>query len=476
MLCQQDLQEEASTRLDHFEEFVRSSTQQDLDQAKSDLAEKIERLQSLAFIDDSINELVEELRLESEDLASSIGEEFIAAEARRDRALAALADEKPMPSDFPTHKSNARAVNELVNELQQRSQQVLGESKDGVQEELRELKARETLGKHLPEVIDEIEKLKQLAAYQLCLNDTNTAAITRKSSDVTKRVVTSQLADSFTSELEKLGFTHVEVELQAAGGERGALYHQLILKRAPGIELPRVVSEGEASTLSIAAFFAELSTSESDSAILFDDPVSSMDHMWREHVAHRLAIEAKDRQVVVFTHDIVFLLALARFAQEVGAELHNQCLRRGPGGAGVSAPDLPWVAMKVRNRIGVLKNRWQEAEKLHRTAAATEYESAAKDIYGLLRESWERGIEEVLLEGIVERYRPNIQTQQVKVIADITEDDCNAIEAGITKSSRWLVGHDLAPAENAPVPDPDELEQDILALADWVGSIRKRRN
>ena len=78
------------------------------------------------------------------------------------------------------------------------------------------------------------------------------------------------------------------------GGERGNLYHKMVLTRAPGVELPKVVSEGEARCLSIAAFFAELSTTEYPSAILFDDPVSSLDYKWRSSVASRLVQEAKN--------------------------------------------------------------------------------------------------------------------------------------------------------------------------------------
>jgi hypothetical protein len=40
--------------------------------------------------------------------------------------------------------------------------------------------------------------------------------------------------------------------------------------------------------------------------IVFDDPVSSLDHMRREQIARRLAREAKVRQVNVFTHDLAF--------------------------------------------------------------------------------------------------------------------------------------------------------------------------
>ena len=54
------------------------------------------------------------------------------------------------------------------------------------------------------------------------------------------------------------------------GGADGVFYHKLVLARAPAVELPMVVSEGEQRCPSIAAFFAELSTA--------DDP-SSMDSL-----------------------------------------------------------------------------------------------------------------------------------------------------------------------------------------------------
>ena len=81
------------------------------------------------------------------------------------------------------------------------------------------------------------------------------------------------------------------------------LYHRLVLARAPGVELPKVVSEGEQRCLAIASFFAELSTADDRSAIVFDDPVSSLDYMWRESVARRLVEEAKTRRSGTVTRD-----------------------------------------------------------------------------------------------------------------------------------------------------------------------------
>lgn len=76
---------------------------------------------------------------------------------------------------------------------------------------------------------------------------------------------------------------------------------------------------------------------------------------------------------------------------------------------------------------------------------------------------------------IVERYRPSVQTQQIAKIADVTDEDCRQLEAGMTKCSRWLPGHDQAAAARTPVPGPNELREDIDALESWVKAIKKRR-
>ena len=263
--------------------------------------------------------------------------------------------------------------------------------------------------------------------------------------------------------------------LKELGGADGVFYHKLVFTRAPGVDLPKVVSEGEQRCLSIAAFFAELSTADDMSGIVFDDPVSSLDYQWRQAVARRLVQEAKTRQVIVFTHDVVFLLLLKQFAEELAVEQFDQHVRFLSKGAGVCSEELPWVALPIKKKIGHLKNSWQSADKLSRDGHQDAYEKDAKYLYGLLREAWERALEEVLLGGVVERYRPSIQTQQISQIADITANDCKMVETAMTKCSKWLPGHDQAAAARSPVPNPEELKADIEALDNWVTAIRNRR-
>jgi hypothetical protein len=45
----------------------------------------------------------------------------------------------------------------------------------------------------------------------------------------------------------------------------------------------------------------------------------------------------------------------------------------------------------------------------------------------------------------------------------------------MTKTSRFLEGHDEAIAVADPVPSPDELCQDIINLETWIAEIRHRR-
>src|SRR5579859_6417591 len=154
----------------------------------------------------------------------------------------------------------------------------------------------------------------------------------------------------------------------------------------------------------------------------------------------------------------------------------DQHVRHMSKGAGVCVDELPWVALPVKKRMGHLKSELQRVEKLARDGHQDNYEREAKYLYGLLREAWERALEEVLLGGVVERYRPDVQTQRLFPIADITPEDCKTLETAMTKCSTWLPGHDKAPAARAPVPGPAELQADIKILSDWVDAIRKRRN
>lgn len=479
VLCQQNLDPETRERLRRFEAFVVSTAEQELRQARDILTTRQGALAELKVTSEAVEEAIKEIRIEHAEVADAVTDALATNDRRRKVVMLALSEDKDLPADVPALAKVAQEVDALAGQIAERIETLRASTTDDprkrMTDEVSELRARRVLAKHEQAVLDEIERKKKHAAYGLCIDDTRTQAITQKSTAVTKTAVSQKLKKGFRDELELLAFRHVEVELIEAGGTEGVLYHKLILTRAPGAELPKVVSEGEQRCLSIAAFFAELSTADDHSGIVFDDPVSSLDYKWREGVARRLVLEAKTRQVIVFTHDVVFLLLLKQFAEECAVEQLDQHVRHLSRGAGVCAEELPWVALKVAKRIGHLKKLLQDADKLHRDGNQSAYEREASLIYGYLREAWERGLEEVLLGGVVERYRPGVQTQQIGRIADITAEDCRTVETAMTKCSKWLPGHDQAAAARADIPDPAALKADIDTLENWVNGIRGRR-
>ncbi len=480
VLCQQIIDDTTAARLRQFATFVASTTERELRDLRADFANRRKALTDLHVATDPAAETIKEIRVDSEELADSITKALEQNERLRTDILNALSSDGDPPSELPAPIVISTSASALADQLEARVRTLQSSSNSAASRQLtleaQELRARKLLGSHENEVLAEIERKKRLAAYELCLNDTRTHAITQKSTAVTRSVVTQTLKDNFKKELARLAFQSIEVELTEVGGAEGVLYHKLILTRAPGVDLPSVVSEGEQRCLAIAAFFAELSTADEPSGIVFDDPVSSLDYQFREAVARRLVEEGKNRQVIVFTHDVVFLHHLKQLSEELTVEQVDQHVRQLSKGAGVCAPELPWVAMPSKKKIGFLKSEWQRIDKLFRDGHEALYEKEAKHLYGLLRETWERALEEVLLGGVVERFRPAIQTKHIKVIADISEIDCATLEVAMTKCSRWLPGHDQAAAARAPVPKPAELNADIAALEQWVANIRSRRS
>jgi recombinational DNA repair ATPase RecF len=476
-LCQQIIHEDAATRLKHLAEFVNSTAQQEADATRADYSARQDAMLSLQIERHGVAAAATELATDEPTFASRIKQCFDNAKQIQQSvsALTEDGDESALVITFDPKLSTD--IESVATSLKTRAAQ-LRTSKTSLspqeQTELNELEARMVLGIIVDSVTAEINRKRELSALAQSVSDTSSTAVTKKSTELTKLLVTDQLRQTFQDELKKVDFTHLSVEIKDAGGSKGALYHKLIFSNAPGVKVTDVLSEGESRALSLASFVTELSTAPTQSSIIFDDPVSSLDHQWRETIGRRLVAETKQRQVIVFTHDLLFLKILMAEAAQENVNCAHQYVRR-EGAAGVCSADLPWIAMGVKERIGVLRTRLQAANAVANKGDHDGYENAGREIFGRLRETWERAVPEVLLNDVVERYRPSIETKKIAPLHDITEADCKAVEIGMTACSRWIRGHDEALADGTPFPKPDQLKKHIDELEDWVKGIRKRR-
>lgn len=333
-----------------------------------------------------------------------------------------------------------------------------------------ELDARVRLSQLKDAVITAVKKLGHQAKLSRCLSAVKTQAISTKASELAEKVVSRELEAALNREFKLLGVGALSVSLQTRT-DRGKALHKLKLQLPQSRRPGEILSEGEQRAIAIGSFLAEVGLSGGKGGVVFDDPVSSLDHRRRERVASRLAMEAGQRQVIVFTHDLYFLCVLMEQAKLADVPITTQSLTRRAEGFGVADPELPFEAKSASKRISSLKAQHQLIAKLHKNGEEQEHRKQTVDAYYRLRMAWERAVEEVLLREVVLRFRKSVETQRLAGVV-VEDGDYAQVNAGMTKCSNYA--HDKALIGGVAVPDPDELLADILALEAWRARIDKR--
>jgi len=473
VLCLQPLGTEAHERLTRFEVHVRSDTEAKAMEAEDKYDQAIRKVELLRY--QSSRTIGTEVWTELGEHADEVRRHCVTARLRRRAALRGTFDDRvpDLPDDCgPRLVAASRSLKEraLAVELAADS-----DERAALEKERGELHDRDLLRNRIAAVRREAGRITSLKKLSAALQSTDTARITRESSSLATKLVTPGLQQAFERELQALGVRAMRVELTRAGGQYGVQRYKITLDGVDGASPAEVLSEGERTCVGLAGFLSELATASHQSAIVLDDPVTSLDHRWRRAVARRLIEEGSRRQVNIFTHDAVFLLELLEQAEDDGIALRLSHVARSGGKPGTVFDGAPWVAMKVKDRIGFLKNRLQQAEATLRRGDDQTYDLLAGDLYGSLRETWERAVEEVLLNSAVVRFGREVQTKRLKRVTDITEEDIGAVDDGMTKCSRFMRGHDQPSAVTEDMPRPDEIRSDIDALDAWVGNLRKTR-
>jgi hypothetical protein len=288
----------------------------------------------------------------------------------------------------------------------------------------------------------------------------NPRSITIKQGELFSTHITDKYTETFKNECRLLNAPMV-VKI-AQKNAKGSTLRKL---QVAGMVANSVLSEGEQRAISLADFLTEVQMNPNNKGVFFDDPITSQDHHRREKIAERLVELASQKQIVVFTHDISFFIRLKIFAETKGIQYGFTTLRNAGGNPGVISPDLPWIAQPVKQRIGTLRDRLVRLKKIEQSGNEDEYLFTVKAWYELLREGWERAVEERLFKGVVERFMLGVQTQKLKKVT-ISDELLDDIEKGMTESSSWV--HDAAAGLNPTPPDTTKADADLNNLNDFA--------
>lgn len=478
VLCQQPVQTEARERMLRFEEFIQKDTERQAQLAEGKTRTERQQLASLSMGLRPLRAQLEEAALQNPALAKAARRALASARLRRYVLMRSRGQTQPpqLPSAELSPVMDLGKLETTLRGYAADLQKAAGaDERRKLEAELAELNDRALLGGMLQQVTEEVERLKNIQFLEQCLTDTATNSITKLGNDIADTVITPKLRDRFQEEIVKLAAEKVRVEIVRSGGKYGSPQYQVRLFAKPDAPVGNILSEGEQTCVALAAFLTELATATHCSTLVFDDPVSSLDHRWRKQVAKRLVEEAHQRQIVVFTHDLIFVNDLHDLAYEKKRPIQLVTVSRGPSGAGVVAQGLPWKAQRVEERIDNLEKDARAAKTLHTNNQEDEYRKAAVDAYAALRASWERALEDVAFFRVVQRHRDYINTKDLKKASVLTEADCDAFQAGFKKCCDVIDAHDPSAARNAEPPPPDDLLKDIQALKDWVTALRDRQ-
>jgi len=471
-LCQQPLAAGAA-RLLRFDAFLKQEAEATAQTRRKELdtATRLLAAQALSLNLDEV--AYSEVEALDSQLAKDVRSFEDALKAKHEAIKTAIASGVWAGTDQEL-SSPSVALQTLVNRLNSEAK-TLEDAADEkqraeLQHQLIELDARIRLRQVKEAVLTAVARLSHQAKLRDCLHDVKTNAISHKSSDIAEKVVSKELEEALNREFKALGVASLSVTLQSRA-DKGKALHKLNLQLAHSCNPGDILSEGEQRAIAIGSFLAEVGLSGGKGAVVFDDPVSSLDHRRRERVAKRLVVEAGKRQVIVFTHDIYFLCILMEEAESAGVPIATQSMIQCPEGFGATDPELPFDGKNTTKRISALKVQHQVIAKLHKSGAEQEYRKQTIDAYQHLRMAWERAVEEVLLRKVVLRFRKGVETQR---LAEVLVDDADykKVDAGMTRCSNFA--HDKAMMGGVSVPDPDELLADIQALEEWRSEVEAR--
>jgi energy-coupling factor transporter ATP-binding protein EcfA2 len=476
VLCHQPFSAEAAKRLQSFETFVKDEAKKAEEATHVQYQKALDAIKQPNIAMTALPEMFRFMKddLGNEALAKALKKCVVAAKWRLRRFCANHAENittNPLTVAVPETQIQA-ASQSLTERAAALTNEKNSEERKKLEQEHAELQDRRWLAVVKDDVLAEIERIKERKRLKKLNGDSKTTGVTAKSSELAKNLVTDALRAQFSKETEKLKLGALAVELQHAQSRAGAALFRVSLSRKPDETVSAILSEGEFRCIALAAFMAEQATTESRSTIVFDDPVCSLDHMHREQVAERLAEEAVNRQVVIFTHDLAFLFLLEESCVSAGANISYRWIARNRNDIGLCKTDAPPRARPIEKAIDALANHLSSVKVHYENGDTMKWEQAVGLFERELRILWERAVEESVAP-VVKRFRNKVDTKNLSKLTAITVEDCENMRLGYGRSSTLL--HSDGDSLNRPLPEPQVIENEINFLKNWIVDIRERQ-
>ena len=191
--------------------------------------------------------------------------------------------------------------------------------------------------------------------------------------------------------------------------------------------------------------------------VVFDDPVSSLDHRRVEEVAERVAALSETAQVIVFSHDIFFTTTLLQIIEDAKRTCAYFQISDDNGKGFIMRGSHPqWDSVsKITRRINSVV---QDARS---SKDSDERNELVQRGYSLIRSWCEVFVETEVFAGVTLRYQPNVRLNCLsKVKADSLPEVIEVVSRVFRDSCRYIDSHSQPLVTLGTRPTPADLESD----------------
>lgn len=473
LYCRQPLTDAAVELLRKYREFCDGELQSAVQRSEADLGALSDALRTY---DPSPLEASIRKKLEGANpsvAARSLGDVLAALRLVRER----IEHRQPLDGVLAVLRNASQNADKPLRAALQSTEQLLSDMRaqadqrmKALAEEsarLRNLEARLTLRQHLDSIVVHVTKLRWGAKAQTILSarfPPVLRSLTEASKSASETLLNHDFERRFREECEALRAPEVRLDF---AGRKGQPARRKVL--SPSHRLSDVLSEGEQKAIALADFLAEASLKGSPNPIVFDDPVTSLDYKRHLHVVDRLVNISRNRQVIVFTHNIWFTMELlARFDDHKG-----QCAYFSVDVTGDAVGVVTKGTHPRADTFKTMRARLNTVIQEAKSATGEAREALVERGYEVLRGISEVIVESELLAEVVQRYQPNVRMTCLERIKP------QALPAAITevtrvfeKACRYIASHsqpievlNVRPTLEELVDDWDKLQKAREAYA-----------
>lgn len=365
---------------------------------------------------------------------------------------------------------------------------------------LKELEERSRLHTSIESIRDHHNKLIHINALRTVIGEATTNALSAKSGKLVSDYI-ARIGNDFSKNLKKMEDVAVLAPIEETrlrvkllpSVKKGVQNISFVVDGATDKKETAngVLSEGELKAVTLAAFLADVNTTNDGSAIIFDDPMNSLDHDFQLKVATRLVEEAHHRQVIIFTHSTSFVDSLLNdgltldIRRQIKEDNPNPVkidtnfieLRQHPElGTGMQVEGTGTPKHGFKNILNFLNDVVVRDARLHykgETADQVAYFEDCIRFANNMRQAWEYAVEGTMLDGIVARNKASVQTGQLSSLLKITAKDVVMVEEGMHLDSFYVHSTGLG-NEKSPT-SPTAMQQRIDDARAWLKEFNGRK-